>query len=76
MQDLVEYMAKGLVDNPDEVRTKQVRGRHAVIIKLRVAEEDKGWVIGKKGRVANAMRSLLYVAASLQGKKRAILDIV
>jgi predicted RNA-binding protein YlqC (UPF0109 family) len=76
MRDLIEYIAKSLVENPDEVRVTQARGRSAVVLRLIVAQEDKGWVIGRQGRVANAMRTLLRVAASTQGRRRAILEIV
>jgi uncharacterized protein len=64
-----------LVDNPDAVEVTQLRGAQAVVIKLRVAPEDKGWVIGRHGRVANAMRTLLRVAASSKPGRRAILEI-
>jgi len=75
MKELVEYMAKLLVDNPDQVEVTEVTATRSVIFELRVAREDMGRVIGKQGRVANAMRSLLKVAAAKQGK-RAILEIV
>jgi predicted RNA-binding protein YlqC (UPF0109 family) len=75
MRDLVEYIARSLVDNPDAVEVTQLRGAQAVVIKLRVAPEDKGWVIGRHGRVANAMRTLLRVAASSRPGRRAILEI-
>jgi hypothetical protein len=73
MRELVEYMAKSLVDHPEQVRVKESQGRETVI-HLRVAPEDIGRVIGKSGRVANAMRTLLRVAAIRQGK-RVTLDI-
>lgn len=76
MRELIEYMAKELVDNPDEVRVQQVRGNQATIFKLYVAQADKGWVIGRKGRVANAMRALLQVAGTIEGRRRVVLDIV
>ncbi len=76
MRELVEYMAKELVDNPDEVRVQQVRGNQAIIFKLYVAQDDKGWVIGRKGRVANTMRALLQVAGTIEGRRRVVLDIV
>jgi uncharacterized protein len=76
MRELVEYMARELVDEPDEVRVQQVRGSQAVILKLYVAAGDKGWVIGRKGRVANAMRTLLQVAGTIEGRRRVVLDIV
>lgn len=74
MKELVTYIARSIVDKPDEVNVVQKRGRNATILKLRVAPEDKGWVIGRRGRVANAMRSLLRVAASESGRG-VILDI-
>ena len=58
-----------------EVNRSQIRGAQATILRLSVAPEDKGWVIGRHGRVANAMRTLLRVAASNQGGRRAILEI-
>jgi hypothetical protein len=76
MRQLIEFIAKELVDDPDAVNVSQVRGQHATIIKLRVAPDDKGWVIGRRGRVANAMRTLLRVAGANQGKRRTILEIV
>ncbi len=76
MRDLVEYMAKSLVDHPDAVQVTQVRGSQATVFELHVAPEDKGWVIGRRGRVANAMRTLLKVAASTKSGRRAILEIV
>jgi len=75
MRDLVEYIAKALVDHPEEVEVHQIRSGQATILKLRVAPEDKGWVIGRRGRVANAMRSLLHVSVGTSGR-RVILDIV
>lgn len=75
MKELVEYIAKSLVDHPEEVRVTQVEGEHSVIIELRVAREEVGKVIGKQGRIANAMRHLLRVAAAKEGK-RVILEII
>jgi len=76
MRELVEYIAKCLVDNPDAVRVSQIGGARVIILKLRVAPEDKGWVIGKRGRVANATRTLLRVASSARRGRRIILEIV
>ncbi len=76
MRDLIEYIAKALVDDPEAVHVTQVRGSQAVVVKLRVAPEDKGWVIGRRGRVANAMRALLRVSASVKGNRHALLEIV
>jgi len=75
MKDLVEYMAKALVEDPSQVRVREVVGETSVIYELSVAPEDMGRIIGKQGRVANAMRILLRAAATRQGK-RAILEIV
>ena len=76
MKELIEYIASSLVDNPDAVSVTRVRGTRATIYKLRVASEDKGWVIGRQGRVANATRTLLRAAASAEGSRHVILEIV
>ena len=75
MKELVEYIARSLVDDPSQVRVSEVEGSNTVIYELRVASEDMGRVIGKSGRVANAMRTLLRVVAVRQGK-RVTLEIV
>lgn len=75
MKELIEYMAKSLVDHPEQVRVEEVAGARSVIYELHVAPSDMGRVIGKNGRVANAMRSLLRVA-SVRSGRRAILEIV
>jgi hypothetical protein len=75
MKELVEYIARSLVDDPSQVRVSEVEGSNTVIYELRVAPEDMGRVIGKSGRVANAMRTLLRVVAVRQGK-RVTLEIV
>ena len=64
MRDLIDYLAKSIVDLPDDVHTDERPRGGRTVITLRVAEEDKGKVIGREGRVANAMRALLRVAAS------------
>lgn len=75
MKALIEFIAKSLVDDPTEVWvTEEQRGRN-IQIELTVAEEDMGRVIGRNGRVANAMRALLRVAAAREGV-RADLDIL
>lgn len=74
MKDLIEFIAKSIVEDPMQVEVEQDRGRGRVRLTLTVADEDMGRVIGRKGRVANAMRSLLRVAASRRGAK-ASLDI-
>jgi len=75
VRELVEYIAKSLVDHPDQVRVNQIPGEQTVVIELEVAPDDMGKVIGKEGRIANAIRSLLKIAAAREGK-RAILEIV
>jgi len=76
MKDLVEYIARSLVDNPDAVQVTEIRTSRATVLKLCVDPDDKGWVIGRKGRVANATRALVRVGAAMQGKQRTILEIV
>ena len=75
MKELIEYIAKSLVDDPNAVSVTEIEGASAVILELRVAPEDMGRVIGRGGKVANAMRTLLRVIAAKQGK-RASLEIV
>ncbi|MFN2292627.1 MAG: KH domain-containing protein [Anaerolineae bacterium] len=75
LKQLIEYMAKALVDDPDQVQVEEIEGTSATIYELRVASEDMGRVIGKQGRVANAMRTLLRAAAARQGR-RVTLEIV
>ena len=75
MRALVEYMARSMVTQPDEVSVTTVQARSSVIFELRVAPDDMGKIIGKDGRVAKAMRSLLKVAAARE-HERAILEIV
>lgn len=75
MKELVEYIAKSLVDDPSQVSVTEIHGSTTIILELRVAPEDMGRVIGRNGRVANAMRTLLKVIAAKQGK-RVTLEIV
>jgi len=75
MKELVEYIAKSLVDNPSLVEVKQITGSTSIILELTVAQEDMGRVIGRNGRVANAIRTLLKVIAAKQGV-RVTLEIV
>ena len=75
MKELVEYIAKALVDDPSQVEVKEIEGETSVILELRVAQEDMGRVIGRNGRVANAIRTLLRVVAAKQGK-RVTLEII
>lgn len=75
MRELIEYIAKALVDNPDEVKVSEVEGEVTSVVELRVAKSDLGKVIGKEGRTARAMRTLL-TAASTKIKKRSVLEII
>ncbi len=75
MKNLIEYMAKALVDNPDDVNVSEVEGNQTSILELKVAKEDLGKVIGKQGRTARAMRTLLS-AASAKIHKRTVLEII
>jgi predicted RNA-binding protein YlqC (UPF0109 family) len=74
MKELVDYIARALVENPDEVEITEEWDGHRYVIHLDVAESDMGKVIGRGGRVAEAMRSLLKAAAAKQDT-RAVLDI-
>ena len=76
MKDLVEYLAKALVDNPDQVRVTQREDEEAVIIELRVASEDMGKVIGKQGRIAKSIRLLVKASANQEERKRIAVDIL
>ena len=75
MKELIEYMAKALVDDPEQVQVEEIEGTSATIYELHVGADDMGRVIGKQGRVANAMRTLLRAAAARQGR-RVTLEIV
>ena len=75
MKDLIKYIAQALVDNPDEVRVSEVEGNQTSVLELKVAKEDLGKVIGKQGRTARAMRTILS-AASAKVKKRTVLEII
>jgi hypothetical protein len=75
MKDLVEYVAKTIVDDPDQVHVSEIEGENSVILELRVGPNDMGRVIGKGGRTANALRRLVRVLAAKQNK-RATLEIV
>ncbi len=75
MKALIEYIAKSLVDQPDAVKVVEVEGERTSVIELSVAKEDMGKIIGKQGRTAIAIRTLLS-AASMKQKKRTILEII
>lgn len=75
MKDLIAYIAKVLVDKPDEVFVTEIEGEQTSVIELKVAKEDLGKVIGKQGRTARAMRTILS-AASTKINKRSVLEII
>ena len=75
MRELIEYMTKALVDDPDQVVVQEVAGEKTTVYELRVGEGDLGKVIGKHGRTIRAIRTLLSAAATKQNK-RAVLEIL
>lgn len=75
MKDLVEIIAKSLVEKPDEVMVSQREDEGAIVVELRVAQSDMGKVIGKQGRIAKAIRTVVK-AASAKESKKVIVDIV
>ncbi len=75
MKELLEHIAKSLVDNPDAVEVNEIEGQQTSVLELKVAREDIGKVIGKQGRTARALRAILS-AASSKLNKRAVLEIL
>ncbi|MDP2862861.1 MAG: KH domain-containing protein [Desulfobacterales bacterium] len=75
MKELIYYIAQALVDNPEQVTVSEVQGNQTSVLELKVAKEDLGKVIGKQGRTARAMRTILS-AASAKLKKRTVLEII
>lgn len=75
MKDLVKYIAQALVDNPEVVEVSEIEGEKTSVMELRVAKEDLGKVIGKQGKTAKAMRTILS-AASAKLRKRTVLEII
>jgi hypothetical protein len=75
LKELIEFMARALVDNPDQVSVCEIEGEQTSVLELRVAKEDLGKVIGKQGRTARAMR-LILSAASTKIRKRSVLEII
>jgi len=75
LTELVEIIAKALVDHPEQVTVNQVEGKQSVIIELKVAPEDMGKVIGKQGRIAKAIRTVVKAAAAKEGK-RVVVEII
>ncbi len=75
MGELVEFIAKALVDNPDEVSVNEVEGSQSIIIELKVAPDDMGKIIGKQGRIAKAIRTVVK-AAAIKDNKRVVVEII
>ncbi len=75
MRELVEFIAKSIVNAPDDVQVTEEEDEQGIVLKLQVADDDKGRVIGKQGRIAEAMRTLIRVKAAKAGT-RATLEIV
>ncbi|MGB3340372.1 MAG: KH domain-containing protein [bacterium] len=75
MKELINYIVKALVDNPDKVAVTEIAGEKSIIYELRVGEGDLGKVIGKEGRTAKAIRTIVTAAAMKQGK-RTVLEII
>jgi predicted RNA-binding protein YlqC (UPF0109 family) len=73
--ELVKIIAKSLVDNPDAVQVSEISGEQSVILELRVAPEDMGKVIGKQGRIAKALRTVVKAAATKENK-RVVVEII
>ena len=75
MKELIEFIAKALVDSPDMVKVSEIEGEKTSVFELSVSKDDLGKVIGKQGRTARAMRTILS-AASTKVRKRAVLEII
>jgi predicted RNA-binding protein YlqC (UPF0109 family) len=75
MKELVQYLAKSLVSNPDAVEVKETEGETGSVLELKVAKEDLGRIIGKQGRTAKSLRTILNAAAS-RTNRRIVLEIV
>jgi len=75
MKDLLVTIAKSLVDNPDEVSVTEVEGEKSIILELKVAKDDMGKVIGKQGRIAKAIRTVMK-AAAVKDEKRVVVEII
>jgi len=75
LKELVEIIAKSLVDNPDMVQVNEIAGEQSIILELKVAQEDMGKVIGKQGRIAKAIRTVVK-AAAIKENKRVVVEII
>jgi predicted RNA-binding protein YlqC (UPF0109 family) len=75
MKDLIDYIVRALVDHPEQVTVSEIEGNQTSVLEIKVAKEDLGKVIGKQGRTARALRTILS-AASAKNKKRSVLEII
>jgi predicted RNA-binding protein YlqC (UPF0109 family) len=75
MRELVEFIAKSLVDNPEQVAVKEIKGDTTIVLELNVAQDDMGKVIGKQGKIAKAIRTVVKAAAANENK-RVVVEIV
>ncbi len=75
MKELLELIARSLVDNPDEVEVKEIEGEQTTVLELKVAREDLGKVIGKQGRTARSIRTIL-ASAGMKLQKRIVFEII
>jgi len=75
MKELLEHIAKSLVDHPEAVSVNEVEGEHSVILELKVSEDDMGKVIGKQGRIAKAIRTVMK-ASAIRENKRVVVEII
>ena len=75
MKELIQYLARSLVNNPDAVEVKEIQGETASVLELKVAKEDLGRIIGKQGRTAKSIRTILNAAAS-RANQKVVLEIV
>jgi predicted RNA-binding protein YlqC (UPF0109 family) len=75
MRELIEQIAKAIVEKPEEVQVRGIEGENAIVIELRVAKDDIGKVIGKKGKTISAMRTILN-ATRAQKRKRQVLEVI
>ncbi|SHH42055.1 hypothetical protein SAMN02745196_00315 [Clostridium collagenovorans DSM 3089] len=75
MKEVLEVIAKSLVDNPEMVDVKEVVGEHSIILELKVSQEDMGKIIGKQGRIAKAIRTVVK-AAAIKENKRVVVEII
>lgn len=75
MKELLETIVKALVDNPEDIQVNEIVGEHSVILELRVSQDDMGKVIGKQGRIAKAIRTVVK-AAAVKENKRVVVEIL